>query len=318
MKLNGNIKGKMHQYFVKKLGAYLYRKGWMKVPICPYCGGEKKLGINLSGNRCNCFKCGEHPSPVGLIMYLENTDSFNEVLKILQAGDYEGFEFKEEKVELKERKDFYLPEGFRGLKTGDSILARSARKYLKGRGFDIDTLAAKGWGYCNSGKYLGYIIIPFKEHGQLTYFNTRLYIGAGPKYNNPEVDITGLGKSFIIYNVDALEMYKTIYICEGAINAETIGENGIATGGKAVSRYQVNKMIKSSVEKFVILIDPDAKDKALDLAFKLVPFKKVKVVFLPDGEDVNSLGKARTLEYVRSTTCQSYQELLSIKTALRI
>ena len=95
-------------------------------------------------------------------------------------------------------------------------------------------------------------------------------------------------------------------------------ENGIATGGKAVSRYQVNKFIKSPVEKFIILIDPDAKDKALDLAFKLVPFKKVKVVFLPDNEDVNSLGKRRTLEYVRETTYQTYQELLSIKSQLKL
>ena len=169
-----------------------------------------------------------------------------------------------------------------------------------------------------TGKYLGYIIIPFTEHGQLTYFNARLYMGAGPKYNNPEVDVTGLGKSFIIYNADALEIYRTIYICEGAINAETLGENGIATGGKAVSRWQVNKFIKSQVEKFIILIDPDAKDKALDLAFKLVPFKKVKVVFLPDNEDVNSLGKQRTLEYVRETTYQTYQELLTIKSQLKL
>lgn len=251
-------------------------------------------------------------------MYLENVDSFDDVLKVLQSRDFEGYEFKEEKTELKEKKDFYLPDGFKGINTGDSVLARSARNYLKNRGFDIDILASKGWGYCNSGKYLGYIIIPFKEHGQLTYFNARLYIGAGPRYNNPEVDVTGLGKSFIIYNADALEMYKTVYICEGAINAETIGENGIATGGKSISRYQVNKMIKSPVEKFIILIDPDAKNKALDLAFKLVPFKKVKVVFLPDNEDVNSLGKEKTLEYVRATTCQTYQELLSIKTTLKI
>lgn len=317
MKLNSNIKGKMHQYFIRKIGAYDYRNSWMK-SNCPYCGREKKFGINLSSNRCNCFRCGEHPSPIGLIMYLENIDSFQEALHILESGDYSGYVFKEEKVELKGKKEFFLPDGFRNISMGNSVLAKSARNYLKRRGFNIDELARKGWGYCNEGKYLGYIIIPFTEHGQLTYFNARLYMGAGPKYNNPEVDVTGLGKSFIIYNADALEIYKTVYICEGAINAETIGENGVATGGKSISRYQVNKFIKSPVEKFVILIDPDAKDKALNLAFKLVPFKKVKVVFLPDNEDVNSLGKRKTLEYVRKTTYQTYQELLTIKSELKL
>lgn len=307
----------MHQYFIKKIGAFDYRKGWMKSD-CPYCGGEKKFGINLSNNRCNCFKCGEHPSPISLVMYLENTDNFHEVLSILESGDYSGYVFKEEKVELKGKKEFFLPDGFKNISMGTSLLARSARNYLKKRGFNIEELARKGWGYCNTGKYLGYIIIPFMEHRQLTYFNARLYMGAGPKYNNPEVDITGLGKSFIIYNADALEIYRTVFICEGAINAETLGENGIATGGKSVSRYQVNRLIKSPVEKFIILIDPDAKDKSLDLAFKLVPFKKVKVVFLPDNEDVNSLGKRRTLEYVRKTTYQTYQELLTIKSELKL
>lgn len=317
MKLNNNLKGRLHQYFIRKIGAFDYRHSWMKSD-CPYCGREKKFGINLSSNRCNCFRCGEHPSPIGLIMYLENTDSFQEVLHIIESGDYSGYVFKEEKVELKGKKEFFLPDGFKNISMGNSVLAKSARNYLKRRGFNIDELARKGWGYCNEGKYLGYIIIPFTEHGQLTYFNARLYMGAGPKYNNPEVDITGLGKSFIIYNADALEIYKTVYICEGAINAETIGENGIATGGKAISRYQVNRFIKSPVEKFIILIDPDAKDKALDLAFKLVPFKKVKVVFLPDNEDVNSLGKRKTLEYVRKTTYQTYQELLTIKLELKL
>lgn len=305
----------MHQYFIQKLGAFDYRKGWMKSD-CPYCGKEKKFGINLSQNRCNCFRCGEHPSPVNLIMYLENVDSFEEVHKILQSGDFEGYHFKEEKVELKEKKTFFLPEGFKSLTSGKSILARTARKYLKNRGFNIENLASKGWGYCNQGKYLGYIIIPFKEHGQLVYFNARLYIGDGPKYNNPEVDVTGLGKSFIIYNADALELYKTVYICEGAINAETIGENGIATGGKTIARYQVNRLIKSQVERFVILLDPDAKKEAIDLALKLCNFKKVKVVYLPEGTDCNDLGRRKVLEFVRKAKWKSERELLNEKLKL--
>lgn len=305
----------MHQYFIRKLGAFDYRKGWMK-STCPYCGRENKFGINLSQNRCNCFRCGEHPSPISLIMYLENTQSFTEVLQILNSDDYTGYVFKEEKVEIKSQKDFFLPEGFKNIKMGDSTLAKSARNYLKKRGFDIDRLSLKGWGYCNKGKYLGYIIIPFIEHGKLVYFNARLYMGAGPKYNNPEVDVTGLGKSFIIYNADALEMFRTVYICEGAINAETIGENGIATGGKTIARYQVNRLIKSQVERFVILLDPDAKKEAIDLALKLCNFKKVKVVYLPEGTDCNDLGRRKVLEFVRKAKWKSERELLNEKLKL--
>lgn len=312
-KLVNSFKSKLHQYFIYKLGAFDYRHGWMKSK-CPYCGKEGKFGIHLGMNRTNCFRCGEHPSTVGLVMYLENIDTYAEVLKVVEDSKYDGYIFKEEKVELKEKKDVYLPDGFKSLAIGNSTVAKAARNYLKNRGFDINKLAAMGWGYCTKGKYFGYIIIPFKEDGRLVYFNARLFIGNGPKYNNPDTSDTGLGKSFIIYNREALYMYRTVYLCEGALNAETIGERGIASGGKAISRYQVNQIIKSPVERVIILFDPDAKDRAIDLAMQLVDFKKVKVVFLPEGKDVNDIGKSETMKLVYSVHYQNYQELLNIKT----
>lgn len=311
--LNNYFKGKLKGYFNQKLGAYDYRHGWMKC-TCPYCGREGKFGINLSLNRTNCFRCGEHPSPIELVIYLENFSTFHEAYTFINNNTkFEGYIFKEEKVKLKEKKNIYLPEGFKSILIGNSNLAKAARNYIKKRGFDLNKIAMSGWGYGTKGKYFGYIIIPFHENGKLVYFNARLFMGAGPRYNNPEISESGLGKSFIIYNKDALYMYKTIYICEGAINAETIGERGIASGGKAISRYQINEIIKSPVERVIILFDPDAKDRALDLALKLVNFKKVKVIFLPEGKDVNDLGKKKTMKYVYSVHYQDYSELLKLK-----
>lgn len=313
MKLNNYIKSRMHQYFIQKLGAFSYRKGWMKSK-CPYCGRDGKFGINLTQNRCNCFRCGQHPTPLKLIQFLESNDSIPEILSLLERDDYSGYMFKEEDVpEIQSNSHgISLPTGTKNLLMGKSVLARAARKYIISRGFDVNILSKKGWGYGTEGKYFGYIIIPFREKGQLSYFNARLFMGNGPKYNNPDVDSTGIGKSFIIYNIDALDIYRTVYICEGAINAETMGDNAIATGGKNISRYQINRMIKSGVERFILLLDPDAKDKAIKLGLQLAPFKKVKVVFLPDGEDVNSLGRKKTMEIIRNTPVSSYNDLLSM------
>lgn len=315
--LTPNFKGKLKRYFEKKIGAKTYRHGWDK-SRCPYCGKEGKFGINLSKNRCNCFRCGEHPSPLQLVMYLEKVDTYAEAYKILENSEYDGYVFKEEHLELKNKKPIYLPDGFKSILLGNSTLAKSARNYVKKRGFDIYQVAKSGWGYGTEDKYFGYLIIPFHEHGQLVYYNARLFMGSGPKYNNPDSSVTGLGKSFIIYNKDALYMYRTVYLCEGAINAETIGIRGIASGGKAISRYQINEIIKSPVEKVVILFDPDAKDRAIDLALKLVNYKKVKVVYLPEGEDVNSMGKKATMKYVYSIHYQDYTELLELKNQLNI
>lgn len=310
--LSNHIKSRLHRYFEIKIGAFDYRHGWMK-SRCPYCGKDLKFGINLSLNRCNCFRCGEHPSTIDLVMYLEHLDTYTEVIKVLEQEEFSGYTFKEEVLELKEKKPLYLPEGFKLLNQGTSLLAKSARSYVKCRGFDPEELSKMGWGYGTKDKYFGYLIIPFHEKGELVYFNARLFIGNGPRYNNPDTTDSGLGKSFIIYNKDALEMYKAVFLCEGAINAQTMGEKGIASGGKAISRYQINEIIKSPVERIIILFDPDAKGDAIDLALKLVTYKKVKVVFLPEGKDCNDLGRKEVLKLVYRVHYQTYQELLTLK-----
>ena len=316
MKVTSNFKSKLYTYFVKRLGAFNYRNGWLKVPVCPFCGRELKLGINLNTYRTNCFKCGYHSNPSQLIMDVEGIETYNELLKLLDNGEFTEYTFKEERVQLRERKVFYLPEGFRLVSQGSNQLAKSVRGYLRKRGFSSEYLSKAGVGYCTKGSFFGYLIIPFYYHGQLRYYNARLVYGRGPRYNNPTTDITGIGKEFIIYNHDALQLYNSIFVCEGALNALTLGERAIATMGKAVSAYQINELIKSPVERFILLLDPDAKLAAINLALKLVAYKKVKVVFLPDGKDVNDLGKKETLRYVYSTRYQDYNDLIKLKNSL--
>ena len=111
-------------------------------------------------------------------------------------------------------------------------------------------------------------------------------------------------------------MYRTIFICEGAINALTMGERGIATMGKAISRFQLNLLIKSQVERIIILLDSDAKLYAINLALKLVPFKKVKVILFEDEKDVNDLGYHKVMRMVYNTHYQSYKDLITMKNSL--
>lgn len=317
MKITNQFKSRLKTYFIKRLGAFDYKHGWMKLPVCPYCHRELKMGVNLSMYRTNCFRCNEHPNPSQLVMDIEGFDTYHELINFLNSGKFDELEFHEEKVELAEAKPLYLPDSFRLLSIGDSQIARSIRSYVKGRGFSIEELCKHGVGYATKEPFFGYLIIPFYYHGQLRYYNARKVIGNGPRYNNPNKDITGLGKEFIIFNYDALEMYRSVFICEGALNALTIGDRAIATMGKAISAFQVNELLKSQCERFIILLDPDAKEYAINLALKLVAYKKVKVVFLPDGKDVNDLGRSQTLKLVYATRYQSYQELISIRNSLK-
>ena len=317
MKITNQFKSRLKTYFIKRLGAFEYRRGWMKLPVCPYCHRELKMGVNLSMYRTNCFRCNEHPNPAQLIMDIEGFIEYHELINFLNNGQFDELQFKEEKIELAESKPLYLPEGFRNISIGDSQLAKSIRGYIKKRGFNPDQFSRFGIGYGTMGTTYGYLIIPFYYQGQLKYYNARNVIGKGPRYNNPDKDITGLGKQFIIFNHDALEMYRSVFICEGALNALTMGDRGIATMGKAVSKYQLNELIKAPCQRYIILLDPDAKQYAINLALKLVAYKKVKVVFLPDGKDCNDLGKREVLRLVYNTRYQSYQELIAIRNSFK-
>lgn len=316
MKITVKFKSQLYTYFIKRLGAWKYKHGWLRVPTCPYCGRKEKLGINLSSYRTNCFRCGAHPSPAQLIMDVENLETWSELINLLNNGEYNELRYTDEKVVLPEKKTFSLPEGFTNIRFGTSQLARTMRGYISSRGFDVEVLSKLGVGYCTEGKLFGYLILPFYYGSELRYYNARNVVGAGPRYQNPDKDFTGLGKEFIIYNHDSLAMYKTTYICEGVFNALTMGERAVATMGKHISAYQINELIKAPCERYIILLDPDAKEKAIDLGLKLVHHKKVKVVFLPDGKDVNDLKKSSTLKYIWRTRYQCYQDLIKLKNQL--
>ena len=295
---------------MKKLGVYNYRRGWLKGD-CPSCG-KHKFGIHLGLNRTNCFSCELNIKPLDLVMDLESFDQISQVNTLL--NDISGIEYTEpilQPYNLKE--NTVLPDSYQNIKRGDSIFAKSARALIIRRGFDLDRLSKAGWGYCTKGKYMGYLIMPFYVNNKLVYFNARKFMGGGPKFNNPDIDDFGLGKSMIIYNVDALYMYRTVYLMESVTNSETIGENGIATGGKKISNYQINTILKSPVEKIIIGLDDDAIEDAIRIAFKLIDFKKVKIMLMPEGKDVNDIGKKKSQLIAYRSRYLTHSKLMELK-----
>lgn len=312
MGYNSDIKKKLYNYFISRLGMHDYRRNWMKGD-CPNCGKEQKFGVNISQNRSNCFSCGYNDIPLKVIMKVELLQTPNEALKYLNdnAGD---LEYYEKKVEvLVQKTEVSLPESYRLITRGNSMLGKMARKYVLSRGFDLDDLVDMGIGYCTEGDYKGYIIIPFYRNGVLIYYNARIFFGDGPKYNNPNTEDFGVGKNLLIYNIEALFLYNKVFLFEGAFNALTIGEQGISSGGKHLSPYQISLIIKSPVEKVVIMLDDDAYEKAINLALELVPYKKVKVIKFPYKIDANDLGKAKTLKLSHKTPYMNYNELLKLR-----
>lgn len=311
MALNKSIIFRLNTYFRQRLGMREYRRGWMKGD-CPHCGKKDKYGVNLSQDRTNCFVCGYKEKPLQSLMEIEQIDNRSLAIKFLLDFKESEFAIIKEDYQRPEQKVVSFPESYRPLNMGDSMWGKSARSYMSRRGFDIDKLSIEGVGYCTTGPRGGYIILPFYTAGQLTYYHARKYLGNGPKFNNPTVDELGIGKSQVIYNHDALFMYKTVYVVESVLNAKTLGDKGVAIGGKAISAWQLNEFIKSPVENFILILDPDAIKEAAQQAMKLAYHKKVKIVILPEGKDVNDIGKGSTLIKVFKSRYLSYNQILNL------
>jgi hypothetical protein len=295
---------------MQKLGLYNYRRGWLKGD-CPSCG-KHKFGIHLGLNRSNCFSCEYNIKPIDLVIELESLETIHQVHALLNNID--GIEYVEPIIEPYQlKKNTVLPDNYINIRRGDSRFGKTARAILIKRGFNIKKLSRAGWGYCTKGKYQGYIIMPFYLNNKLVYFNARKFLGDGPKFNNPDIDDFGLGKSMILYNIDALYMYNKVYLVESVMNSETMGSNGIATGGKKLSNYQLNTIIKSPVKKIIIGLDDDAIEDAIKVAFKLLDYKKVKILLMPKKQDVNDIGKKATKKLEMKSRYLNHKSLMKLK-----
>ena len=83
----------------------------------------------------------------------------------------------------------------------------------------------------------------------------------------------------------------------------------------------MKKIFDEKKQKLPILcwaknIEESAMEQAINLALKLVSYKKVKVVYLPDEKDCNDLGRKKVFRYICSTHYQDYNDLMQLKNEL--
>ena len=315
MSYNEGINNRLLTYFRNRYKVKPSTKGWFRCN-CPFCSGKYSFGINIQYDRAKCHKCDYNKSLLRTVSELEGKETSSDTLTFIEENFDETNislfnKIKINKTELK------LPESFRLISFGDGFAGKSARSYMKNkRGLSISYLTYRGVGYCDAGKYEGCIIFPLYWDNKLVYFTDRRYLmglGNGRKFTNLTEEEVGIGKSKMIYNRDALYIYKKIYLVESVINALTMGDRGVALFGKSASSFQKSEIIRSPVEDIVILLDPDAILQAINLAIELSYYKRVKLIFWKGTDDVNKMGRIKTQSIIKQFKWQSTKELMSIK-----
>lgn len=311
-----NIQG----YFLREFKPTRTSQDWFTF-CCPFCNridGKQKMAVHYIFEHVKCWECGYGDNVIQFVADYEDI-RYSQARRLLKESAPSVFEAHsldalqhDTSRKLVESK-VTLPHSYQPILEGSGIMGVRARAYLTNRGFDLKALDKLGVGYCNRSHddakqdYLGYIIVPFKRKGKLVYYLGRDFMGRDDKYRykNPAFEDVGVGKGDVLLNEDSLYLFDEVCLLEGWADAYTIGKEALSSQGWSLSKTQLDLIINSPVDCICIIPDPGADEKgetfykkALQMAFKLVDYKQVKVLDLnpfvslyDQKPDVNVLGK---------------------------
>jgi len=242
--------------FLESKGCDLQRigQGNEHIMLCPQCG-KRKLSVNSSKNKFQCWRCGIGGGFEFLCKFLGiRTEQL--------SPDYRQLRLKQlkqiEKVPLTGAME--LPEGTTILRRGkESFFQKKAYAYLNGRGITDEMIEKWSLGYCMEGDYAGYIIIPVpNESNQIRSFQARRFYGVGMKSKNPP------GAEKCIFNLNYAKGHRTIVVEEGPFDAMVthwlMTRNNIsAVGllGHTCSPLQAKIIANLKPDILYIALDPD-------------------------------------------------------------
>ena len=135
----------------------------------------------------------------------------------------------------------------------DGFYYQKAYNYLiNERGLTNEDLIKYNIGYCSSGTYAGFVIIPsYNSNGVLNYYVIRNFGGGNIRYKNPPTSKN------IIFNELHINFSEPIYLVEGFFDATAIKRNSIPILGNSI-QSELKKRIIMERPKTYIILDKDA------------------------------------------------------------
>lgn len=318
-----SLSNKIVAYLSDEYGLRESTNGWLETD-CPFCCKKNKLCVNPEYNYLKCWVC-DFKGDIYYFLELTEKLRFKEAVELISSYREQSYSLPTSQRRtfnslnvFNVSSKFSFPCAYKPILDGDNHLSRLARAYLIRRKFDLEYLADKGFGYVDevcedrTKDLFGYIIMPFSRNGIYYYYNARNYMSSHLRYKNPSTEDFGIGKADLLWNEDALLQAKKLWIMEGVFSALTIGDDAIATMGKAVSNSQVSKILKSSAKEVVIAFDPNTWKESIDLASKLLNYKAVKLLDLKTG-DPNDLGAEKLYEIEETSKFLNFGTLMTLK-----
>lgn len=267
----------------KKDGEYL--------ALCPGCG-KYKLAINGNKKKWQCWTCAQYGGSKALCKLLNIKDYDDGIQDFRQLRRQFVDTPKETKI-ISVTDNGQLPKEF--IKIGKNIgnyMEVKALNFLHNRGVTDRQMDLWNIGYCISGTYTGFLIIPVVDlEGNVRTWQGRRIFGGGNKSANPsDVDK-------IVFNLQYAQGHPGIIIVEGPFDAmathsrlaEAMNISSIALMGHTCSPLLARQIVNYLKPLYVwIALDPDvprAECERMAGLFRAEGINHVKVCFLQQDPD---------------------------------
>lgn len=234
------------------------RDGWVNTS-CPFCTGNAgyHLGHHPETGKWACWRCGGKNEAQAVAALLQV--SHREVRSILK--NYEGISIRvQAPAKNIMKKKFHLP-------PNSEELHKLHRKYLEGRGYDVEKLV-HDWGLLGTRMestmdkidYSRRIVIPYYWDGEIVSFDTRDITGkAQNKYMACSDAREAIAHKAILYGRQQF-WSRTGIIVEGTTDVWRFGLSSCATSGIKYTPAQV-RCISKAFDRIAVCYDPDPQAK---------------------------------------------------------
>lgn len=274
-----------------------YRYGWVQL-CCPYCGdGNFHLGYNISKNYFTCYRCGWHAlvETVALVCNVKYAEA-RMLAKRYRLGSAIGADKDDETIA---KNPFKIPS------SGDILKARGPYCYLRERFANLTQGAFKGMVRAKGITYTGLdynvrewaarIVFPAYYEGLAVSFQGRSFAPLSKaKYRTAEPENERVHHKTFLWGIDGVP-YNTVIVCEGVMDALSIGDGAVHTHGVEWTKEQARML--ALFDKVYICYDNEdiAYKKAAKLKAEICHRTNAHIVKL-SAHDVNSCSQDELAE----------------------
>lgn len=267
------------------------RLGWLNID-CHLCSrGWKhfRLGLNEHYVYGSCWHCGRVNIVEALsVLSGESKANVHKLLEELRSGA----RLSPHPSRSRERGRLVLPRNV-------GCLTSAHIRYLESRNLDPDEVMkfweVQGLGLEAESHLRWRLFIPVFLHGEMVSWTTRS-IGDthAVRYRSASPEQESVDHKSILYGADHAR--HSIIVCEGPIDAWTIGPGTVATMGTAYSRTQVLEMVRYPLRVICFDNERTAQIRAKILCDMLSVFPGQTFNVRLDGKDPNSSSRREIKE----------------------